>query len=263
MNRRIRCGSCHDSHETVAQVRLCYETKARTQSLERAAVKAAAPAGEGPDYTAAIQQRERLEDEVAYAAKAARDEELEAAQLLDRMTGAPGRDMASDRQVKYVMDLLAQHQWPDTIDEDAVRNMERRQVSKLIEGLKDAPKRSDPIDAFHGQGPSVGMYIADDGTLRRPIRVYLGQKSGRNLVKIIENTGGGDGLQYKYRYIGSALMVAQGRTSLGKVKLERMSKEDAMEWGKLTGTCIVCGRRLDVPESVERGIGPVCANKEW
>ena len=32
-------------------------------------------------------------------------------------------------------------------------------------------------------------------------------------------------------------------------------------YGKLTGTCGYCGRVLEDEESVERGIGPICAQK--
>lgn len=35
----------------------------------------------------------------------------------------------------------------------------------------------------------------------------------------------------------------------------------AMKYGKLSGRCCSCGRDLTDPESIERGIGPVCAQK--
>lgn len=38
----------------------------------------------------------------------------------------------------------------------------------------------------------------------------------------------------------------------------------AIEYGRLTGSCSCCGRELTDPESVQRGIGPVCAeNYGW
>lgn len=36
---------------------------------------------------------------------------------------------------------------------------------------------------------------------------------------------------------------------------------EAIKHGKLTGRCAVCARPLSDPESVERGIGPICAQK--
>lgn len=41
----------------------------------------------------------------------------------------------------------------------------------------------------------------------------------------------------------------------------KMSKEDAKSFGALYGTCCVCGKTLTNEESIDRGIGPVCANK--
>jgi len=41
----------------------------------------------------------------------------------------------------------------------------------------------------------------------------------------------------------------------------RMSLEDAKRFGRESGRCMVCGRELTNPESIEAGIGPVCAGK--
>jgi hypothetical protein len=68
------------------------------------------------------------------------EEEAErAGALLDGMTGTHGRDMASAAQIDYAMDLLAGRKWPDSLTRHDVENMERRQVSKLIDQLKRAP----------------------------------------------------------------------------------------------------------------------------
>ena len=42
----------------------------------------------------------------------------------------------------------------------------------------------------------------------------------------------------------------------------RFSKEEAEQFGKLYGSCAICGRKLRNPDSIKRGIGPVCAGKE-
>lgn len=39
------------------------------------------------------------------------------------------------------------------------------------------------------------------------------------------------------------------------------SREEAAAYGKLTGVCCCCGRTLTNPDSIEAGIGPVCAAK--
>lgn len=41
----------------------------------------------------------------------------------------------------------------------------------------------------------------------------------------------------------------------------RVSEEDARQFGRITGTCCLCGRYLTAERSVENGIGPVCEAK--
>lgn len=46
-----------------------------------------------------------------------------------------------------------------------------------------------------------------------------------------------------------------------KAVWQEMSKEDAAEFGHAFGVCMVCGRELTNPDSIEAGIGPICAGK--
>jgi hypothetical protein len=41
----------------------------------------------------------------------------------------------------------------------------------------------------------------------------------------------------------------------------RVTLEQAREWGKINGRCLICGRELTNPESIEYGIGPVCRTR--
>lgn len=42
----------------------------------------------------------------------------------------------------------------------------------------------------------------------------------------------------------------------------KLTEEQAAEFGKLYGVCCICSARLTNEESIERGIGPVCADKQ-
>ena len=42
---------------------------------------------------------------------------------------------------------------------------------------------------------------------------------------------------------------------------ERMSLEQAREWGARLGRCAICGKQLTDNRSVDDGIGPVCIKK--
>lgn len=53
-----------------------------------------------------------------------------------------------------------------------------------------------------------------------------------------------------------------GRKPLAMIKPEhRMTLDQAKEYGKVTGTCCNCGRLLTNEDSIEAGIGPICAGK--
>lgn len=42
---------------------------------------------------------------------------------------------------------------------------------------------------------------------------------------------------------------------------DRMTKDEAAEYGRAHGRCLVCGRTLTNPESIAAGIGPICAGR--
>jgi hypothetical protein len=281
----VKCGSCHEKHNTVAQVRLCYENKARAQAQERedeAQAKAEAEMErrterfyeEGTEAQHAQYQhevemdesrafndewsqwkdraaeREQQQERAAYQAEM--DEEEQAALALDGLTGGPGRDMASTAQVDYVMDLLARKEWPDTLTRENVENMPRAQVSKLINALNASKDRLDQSDSE----PDAGVYVVDG---EYHVRVYHGQRSGRMLAKriIIGAEPDASGfLPVSYEYVGTAVKVkSKSHTFVA------MSMEEVGALGVSTNHCMVCGRRLDDPVSVDRGIGPVCIDK--
>lgn len=53
-----------------------------------------------------------------------------------------------------------------------------------------------------------------------------------------------------------------GRKPLAEIKPEhRMTLDEAKAYGKVTGTCCNCGRLLTNEDSIEAGIGPICAGK--
>lgn len=244
----MRCGNCKGDHEKVSEVRDCYaqsdhdEQQAKAEfEMERRAERF------WEEGTEAQQLQYHGELEMERQALGGLDDDMLAGQLLDQMTGAPGRDMASTSQVNYAMDLLSDRVWPDTINRHDLENMERRQVSKLIDQLKLSPKKQGELNV----DPEVGMYIERETD--SIFRFYLGQRSGRILAKRL--MGHNDG--YGYQYVGAA------QTAMRRHKLERMTLDEAKRFGRMTGSCIVCGRRLDVPESVEAGIGPKCATKEY
>lgn len=72
---------------------------------------------------------------------------------------------------------------------------------------------------------------------------------------------------YSYKtgqYETKGKWIYAGYTNSAKSKLAgatKMTLEDAIAKGKTVGFCIVCGKTLTKTESVEAGIGPICAKK--
>ena len=164
--------------------------------------------------------------------------------------------MATDKQIAFIKTLAKGRQMgPVTAGMvDVVDSLSTAEASKLIDTLKGLPK-TPPLLPAYGEALKVGMYRTNTGEI---LRVYVGQNSGMNLVKrvvgIPENG-------YEYEYLGSANRLAQGRSTLGIVEVSPLPLEEAKFWGKMTKSCIACGKRLDDPESADAGIGPVCAKK--
>lgn len=156
---------------------------------------------------------------------------------------------ATKKQFAFIKSLLATRLLSDDIQEqvDAARaratagRMTSREASDLIDLIKDAPKATTPVAA----NLQAGVYL--DGETY--YRVYMGQQSGRLLAKrVLWLTS----TEVAYTYAGAAAKVLSPLAT-------RLTLEQVGALGVASGECLVCGRRLDDPESVDRGIGPVCA----
>lgn len=71
----------------------------------------------------------------------------------------------------------------------------------------------------------------------------------------------GSGHLYALRVTASGSEYAPGMMPEIRKSGERLTKERAAEFGHRVGRCVMCGRDLTNPESVERGYGPVCAER--
>lgn len=172
----------------------------------------------------------------------------------------------SPKQREYLLSLLDQREVPmETSDllykclrisEDPEEfGMSMADASAMIDDLKMRPKKQPryenarPAAPPTNVEPKAGMYRRDNGEI---VRVYLGQQSGFMLLKrLVEDEHSEHG--WAYEYVGRASYKLGNATPL--------PLEEAQKFGRMTGTCCVCARRLDVPESVEAGIGPVCAKR--
>jgi hypothetical protein len=107
----------------------------------------------------------------------------------------------------------------------------------------------------------AGRYAVPDGETRLKvlIRKPAAPSKWAGWVFVSDGAEYGQGTQYGRQ--------APGKTYYGKIEKELRAiaadpRAAAIAYGRLTGTCSVCGRKLENAASVEAGIGPICAAKE-
>lgn len=156
-----------------------------------------------------------------------------------------GARLATEKQMDFLRKLVSEKDFYSLVDSDRKKvtwfnnggHPTAAGASALIDVLlvtvNDDRKVATPeIEA--------GVYVLPTGEL---VRVYFGQQSGHMLAKVVVD---GD-LEYKGK--AERVLVPGSR---------KATVEEVGSWGRATGTCLVCSRKLDDPESVDRGIGPVC-----
>jgi hypothetical protein len=104
-----------------------------------------------------------------------------------------------------------------------------------------------------------GLYAVPGGDTRLKVKIQRG--TGRWQGWIFVTDGAVYGEQRKYG------AQRPGYTYDGQIQPQLRTiaadpRAASAAYGKLTGTCGVCGRHLEDEESVARGIGPVCAEKQ-
>lgn len=118
-------------------------------------------------------------------------------------------------------------------------------------GAKKCMDREKPRPAAPRVEVTEGMYRTSEGRIFKVQRAVHG--SGNLYAK--ELLGSGDSWRFEY---------AQG--AVRKLKIEdKLTLEQAREFGALYGTCMVCGRTLTDEVSISHGIGPICEGRmvEW
>jgi hypothetical protein len=89
---------------------------------------------------------------------------------------------------------------------------------------------------------TTGIYVANCGVFK----VQQSKESGRLYAKKLAG-------EKVWEYAAGAIYNLRPETKL--------TLEQAKEFGRRTGICVVCGAKLTNPVSVSEGIGPVCSGR--
>lgn len=111
------------------------------------------------------------------------------------------------------------------------RNRWDSEPMAIARPVDDRPARQAPAEV------PEGLHLLD-GTAYKVVT----SQAGRRYAKVLQGT--------KWVYDAGAVRNLSAATAA--------TKEQAAEYGKLTGVCCCCGRTLTNPDSIAKGIGPVC-----
>jgi hypothetical protein len=174
---------------------------------------------------------------------------------------------ATARQLAYITSLAAGREWQTTTDNNQYepqvlvaaavggsRLLTKAEASQAIQYLQ----RCEPTPKTTSTHSS-GTVVTEDGMYRMGETIFKVQRavhgSGHLYAKrlVLEKDPETD--QQRGHFVYDAGTIRMLRPE------HKLSLEQAREFGRLYGVCCVCGATLTNEESIEAGIGPICAGK--
>lgn len=246
---QIKCGNCHEYHDTAAAVLDCY----RVNKFGQAPLT-----DDRSDYM----NGPSIERVRPVASKSApNDEDAAAAAALDSMAGLADKSdgplwPASDAQIKYVLGLQDERRLPDdwTIrDEATLKGMERDEVSSLITMLKAFPRGDAKPFAWTMPPGRYALNEERHGEWRfyQIDKPTVGRWAGYTFIKRLIGAPG------DYQKVD----MPQGERNRVLAIIENVPRQASIAFGKQSGTCGICSSPLTNAESLAAGIGPKCRAK--
>lgn len=178
--------------------------------------------------------------------------------------GATSRpaNQASEKQVAFAKRLIGEKDFLSLVPADrdlATAITEGKPVSKadasrLIDTLLHTVNKTVERNVEHRSGKKVAAVEVEDGMYLKDgvvFKVQFNREGTRTYAKRLVVHSHGDA---SFEYVGSV-------HRLGLKAEHKMTLEQAQEFGALYGTCCACGRTLTDENSIEAGIGPVCAKR--
>lgn len=170
-------------------------------------------------------------------------------------------DTATEAQMRFLRVLAGEKEVSSTQEAflslvlAGTRTLTKGEASRVIEGLKTAPRRSVATQVAQEEAKaSSPAYVPQQGDCHllegKILKVAIGRESGRPYCKTLNE---GPPVSWEMSPRGSVSLLSQATL---------LSLEEAREFGRRTGTCCLCGRGLTDASSIQEGIGPVCAGRQ-
>jgi hypothetical protein len=164
-------------------------------------------------------------------------------------TGTPTEPEPTDAQANYVRKLA-----DDVYGENAAEFLlaleeggrwTKREISKVIDSLRSASKTATSPRNAKAQAAAVEGFHFLGGKV---YKVQANRAGTAHYAKVLDSETG------SFEYAGAGPLRLLSEETL-------LTLDQAAEFGKLYGRCARCGATLTDEDSIERGIGPICATK--
>jgi hypothetical protein len=146
---------------------------------------------------------------------------------------------ATEAQTRFLSTLMAErvHSFSDV----RLADISKSQASAMIEELLASPRLQ--TVTFEA---TVGFYVREG----QVFRVQKSKNSGNLYAKALVTEEFG---RAHWEYAPGVVKSLKDS--------QRLTLDSARDLGLAHGVCVICGRTLTNPESVDAGIGPICSGK--
>lgn len=155
----------------------------------------------------------------------------------------------TDKQMAFIERLVAEGRTRPA----GLEQMDRQAVSRAIDTLLQTPPSGAEVS---GLVTEPGMYRTPDGEI---FKVQKAKQSANLYAKKLVQIGGkrltepGDVVHFEFVYEQGAIRTLRAD--------QRLTLDEAKQFGIKYGVCCVCGLTLKDATSVAAGIGPVCVKR--
>lgn len=215
------------------------------------AVKISALSAKQASFIASLASGRELTNDQRIKVEAAAAGELDktkASELIDSLKGAPmqaGKTGASEKQESFIRSLVADRECGVTDVEAFLAEIkDRKAASAVIDTLKQLPKRG---STQPGGELEDGMYRLGDDIYKVYHTVHGANQQVAKILVVVDGEG-------SFEYVGK-------RPLRNLTPDHKMTLEEAKAFGRVYGVCCNCSATLTREESIEAGIGPICAQR--
>lgn len=151
------------------------------------------------------------------------------------------KSLINDRKVDQCAAPTAIYYIEDLIAKEQFTSITKVMASSAIDQLMAGPKKVSAKAVANSKTIEPGFYKVGDNIYK----VQKSPNSGYCFAKVLTGHG--------FEYAKGAIKTI--------MPADKLTLEDAKEYGKVHGSCIICQRTLTDEASINAGIGPICAGK--